>query len=128
MPKFNSDSARIAGSKSSRKGVPNKATSETRSRLDLLVSENFDRYQEELNSLNGKDYVQAYHQMLEYVLPKLQRVETSTSLDIDEMNEKQLNQVIESIIDLDEKTVNILDLGSGIEPKNLPSWMDEGKE
>ena len=112
--KFNSESARKAGSKSSRKGVPNKKGMETRSRLDLLVSENFDRYQQELNSLNGKDYVQAYHQMLEYVLPKLQRVETSSSLDIDELNETQLNQVVDAILHSGEA--------------NLPEWMDEGKE
>lgn len=126
--KFTSESARKAGQKSSRKGVPNKKGIETRSRLDLLVSENFERYQQELDSLIGKDYVQAYHQMLEYVLPKLQRVETSNSLDIDEMNDKQLNQVIDAILDIDEAKMKEIDRVKGLEPVNLPSWLSDGKE
>lgn len=114
--KFTPETARKAGSRSTRKGVPNKATAETRTRLDTLVSEQFEKYKGELEELTGKEYITAYHQLLEYVLPKLQRVETSSSLDLDSLTEKQLDQVIEAVLESSDNSVNVLNLGSGINP------------
>lgn len=111
---FTKDSARLAGAKSSRKGIPNKATSSIRDSIQSLVDSKFEQYQDELDKLDGKDYVQAYHQLLEYVLPKLQRVESSHNFgELDSLTESQLDQVL---ISLDLKR-----------NPQLPSWIDEGK-
>lgn len=95
---FNSDSAKKAGAKSSRKGVPNRTTSAVRSRVHDLVDGNFKRYVNELDKLEGKDYVSAFHQLMEYTLPKLQRIEGEMTSSIDGLSDPQVSKVAEALI------------------------------
>lgn len=92
---FTPETAKKAGSVSSRKGVPNKATATIRTQISSIINDNTQKYIDELGKLEGKDFVQAFHSLLEYSLPKLQRVETNQQPD--------LTQVI-------------LNLGNGIKP------------
>ena len=55
-------------------GTPNKVTKDIRSRLAEFIEGNFDTYCEKMNELDGRDYVRAYNDMCQYVLPKLQSV------------------------------------------------------
>ena len=80
MP-FTSETAKQAGRKSKRKGVLNKTTTEIRERFSLIVDGNIEKYQYELEKLEGKEFILAFNQVLEFALPKLQRIEQKTELE-----------------------------------------------
>ncbi|MGB0431884.1 MAG: hypothetical protein ACPGLV_15525 [Bacteroidia bacterium] len=80
MP-FTSETAKEAGRKSKRKGVPNKTTSEIRERFSAIIDGNIIKYQQELEKLEGKEFILAFNQVLEFALPKLQRIEQKTELE-----------------------------------------------
>lgn len=80
---FTSESAKRAGKKSTRKGVPNKATSELRKRVNDFLDGNWDKLLNDIDKLEPKDRIETYLKIMEYGLPKLQRtimeVESQTS-------------------------------------------------
>lgn len=57
-----------------KKGTPNKITKDIRSRIAEFIEGNFETYCEKMKDLDGRDYVRAYNDMCQYVLPKLQSV------------------------------------------------------
>ena len=61
----------------SRKGVPNKKTSQWEAFSQYCVEGGLERFERELNTLEGKDYVNAFINLLEFHKPKLNR----TTLD-----------------------------------------------
>lgn len=87
MP-FTSETAKEAGRKSKRKGVPNKTTSEIRERFSVIIDGNINKYQKELEKLEGKEFISAFNQVLEFALPKLQRVESKIETDVSEPSDK----------------------------------------
>lgn len=57
-----------------KKGTPNKITKDIRGRIAEFIEGNFETYCEKMKDLDGRDYVRAYNDMCQYVLPKLQSV------------------------------------------------------
>ena len=77
-------------------GTPNKVTTALRERVDLLIDNNFERLQDDIDSLEPKERVDAILKLLEFTLPKLQRVDMETvekknieSIDISKLTDKQ---------------------------------------
>lgn len=61
------------------KGTPNKRTQQWELFIQFSLEGGLKKFQEELNKLSGKDYVNAFLNLLEFHKPKLQR----TTLDTD---------------------------------------------
>jgi len=61
------------------KGVPNKVSQNTRELITSIIDSNLDRFQEDLNSLQPRDRVNAILQLLKFNLPTLKAVEVSTT-------------------------------------------------
>jgi hypothetical protein len=78
-------------------GRPQGAVSQKRLLIDnfvnIIIEEGTDRFNQELNSLEGKDFVQSYLTLLEYARPKLAR----TTLEGDANNPIQAKIVFEEI-------------------------------
>lgn len=70
----NRELASRAGKLSSRKGIPNKATSEVRKAFQLLVENNLERLQNDLDELEPKDRIKFILDMARFILPTLQAV------------------------------------------------------
>ncbi len=68
------------------KGTPNKVTRRTRELFSAILIDNQERVQEELDKLEGKDFITVYIEMAEFVLPKRSRVEH----DVDEETKQVL--------------------------------------
>lgn len=79
------------------KGTSNKLTSKTREQLAILLDGGYKKLQDELNKLEGKEYVSAYTNLLPYVVPRLQ----NTSLDInpEDLSDEQLDYIIQTIME-----------------------------
>jgi hypothetical protein len=54
---------------------PNKKTLETRALIQHVLDLNQEKLIQELSALDGKDFIQAYTNLFEYVVPKLARQE-----------------------------------------------------
>ena len=80
MP-YNKETASISGQKSSRKGTPNKVTSEHRQLIDKLISCP-DDLEKDLRELSPKDRMDSIIKLLEYTTPKLARKESIHSGDV----------------------------------------------
>ena len=63
------------GVKSSRKGVPNKATSELRNRVKMIIEDNVERLQSDLDNVEPKERLNFLIQLLNFALPKLKAME-----------------------------------------------------
>lgn len=74
----NRELASKAGKKSSRAGVPNRATAEVREYFKLLIQGNLERMQSDLDSLEPKDRLQILIQLSKFVLPQLQAIGLET--------------------------------------------------
>lgn len=88
----NRDLASKAGKKSSRAGVPNRATAEVREYFKLLIQGNLERMQSDLDSLEPKDRLQIILQLSKFVLPQLQAV------GINDLRDKQ--DLVPTIIEI----------------------------
>lgn len=133
MP-FNSDTAKKAGQKSKRKGIPNKTTSEIRERFSAIIDGNIEKYQKELEKLEGREFVSAFNQALEFALPKLQRIEQKTELEQnnvilnlgegqeDELTEEQAERIRRAI---EEKEILPTDTREMIETKLFVRDLEE---
>jgi len=51
-------------------GSKNKITKELKDTIKKLLEGNYDKFESELNQLSGKQYVDIYIRMLEYIIPK----------------------------------------------------------
>ena len=79
--RFTSETAAEAGKRSSREGVPNAHTSESRETVKMIIEGNWKKLKEELEKLEGKDYVNSVIKLLEFHLPKLNKVEVKDDLE-----------------------------------------------
>lgn len=73
--------ASMAGSKSSRAGVPNKANQDVRKAFQLLIENNLDRLQMDLDALRPADRLRIILELARFVIPQLQSVSLSDLQD-----------------------------------------------
>lgn len=92
MPKFEN------GNPGKPKGAKNKSTSLMRDRIQALFEDNFDKIQEDLESLEAKDRLKFLTDLMPYLMPKLQSTTYSQKLDLDSMSEEDLDLVINRIV------------------------------
>lgn len=96
---FNSKTAKQAGSKSSRKGIPNSVTPEMKGFYSALLIGQQSKIEKELGKLTGKDYLGAILKLSEFVVPKMrdikQEIDVSRLSDseVDELLDKALNRL-----------------------------------
>ena len=64
------------------KGTPNKIDSDTKQFLNDIVSNNQDKIEQELDKLDGKAYLDAVFNLIEYIQPKLSRTEVKAEVEI----------------------------------------------
>lgn len=76
---FNSTTARQAGSKSSRRGTPNRATTDLRQVVAQLLEDNAEAIVRDLKALEPAARVAAWTKLLEFTLPKLSRQQSEHS-------------------------------------------------
>jgi hypothetical protein len=63
------------------KGQPNKKTLVLDSFAQTIVDGGMEKFQQELNKLEGRDYVAYFLSLFEYVKPKLSRTEVKAEVD-----------------------------------------------
>jgi hypothetical protein len=73
------------------KGSLNKITAPIKELLAEYSQANWERFQVEINRLEGIDYVKTYLALLEYVTPKLQRITLPTELYEEPRNTDRLS-------------------------------------
>ena len=74
------------------KGVKNHTTKELKEFINELLKDNYSTFIDHLNSLNSKDYVNTYVQLLKYNLPTLKATE------VKEIKENLPNEITFEII------------------------------
>ncbi len=60
------------------KGKPNKTTAEIKEIINQLVSNNIDKLQTDINSLEPKERIKVICFLINYVVPKLQNIHAET--------------------------------------------------
>lgn len=100
---FNKKSASKAGSKSSRKGIPNKTNLELREKIREMIENNWGRLQNDIDELSPKERVNSMFRILEYSLPKFSRFEAENITSIEDILLLSLDDRKKRIIELREK-------------------------
>ena len=80
----NKEFASMAGKLGTRRGVPNKASSQVREAFKQLVESNLPQMQSDLDSLEPKERIKFMLDMAKLILPQLQ------SISIDDLREKEV--------------------------------------
>lgn len=62
------------------KGTPNKVKSQTKKFLEQLIEDQQDKIKQELENLEGKAYLDAVGNLMEYSQPKLSRTEAKVEV------------------------------------------------
>ena len=76
------------------KGAISKVSRTLKERLSAAIEEDFDMIIQEVRTLEGKEKVQAYIKLMEFVLPKQKYIEQTET--------RQVNIPIEAWLDLDK--------------------------
>lgn len=92
MPKFET------GNPGKPKGAKNKSTGQIRERIQSLFDDNFDKIQEDLESLEAKDRLKFLTDLMPYLMPKLQSTTYSQKIDLNSMTEEDLDLLINRIV------------------------------
>jgi hypothetical protein len=74
----NKELARKAGMKSTRAGITDKVTAETRLRFQMLVDDLYPQVIEDLTALEPKERVKAFIELAKFVLPRLNAIDITT--------------------------------------------------
>jgi hypothetical protein len=80
------------------KGAVNKSTLAMKDRIQSLFDGNFDKIQEDLESLEAKDRLKFITDLMPYLMPKLQSTTHSQKIDLESMEEKDLDILIDRIM------------------------------
>ena len=80
------------------KGAVNKSTLLMKDRIQSLFDNNFEKIQEDLESLEAKDRLKFMTDLMPYLMPKLQSTSYSQSIDLDGMTEQDLDILINRIV------------------------------
>jgi hypothetical protein len=89
------------GTRSSRKGVENKTTTEVKNKFRLLIEDNLEKLQTDLNTMKSVERFNAVMQLAKYVIPTLKAVEVEASVN-NEVN----SELVERLLKIDEATFN----------------------
>lgn len=82
MKEYTGDNGKFKkGNPGRKKGSKSEKTKQWEVLGESIMNEHTERFNEELNKLQGKDFIQAYTQVLEYFKPKLQRTELKGELE-----------------------------------------------
>lgn len=80
------------------KGAKNKSTLLMRDRIQVLFDANFKTIQDDLEALDPKDRVKFLTDLMPYLMPKLQSTTYSQKVDLDSMEERDIDILIERIL------------------------------
>lgn len=75
---LNKELAKQAGKKSSRAGISDKVTAETRARFQMLVEDLYPQVVKDLKALEPKERVKAFIELAKFILPRLNSVDITT--------------------------------------------------
>lgn len=78
MTKLTTTRARELGKKSSRKGIPNKATAEVREMFKDFLNDNWHTIQSDLNKLEPYERIKILLEFSKFVIPTLKSTELKT--------------------------------------------------
>jgi len=92
---FNKETASKAGKKSSRKGSPNKSVRDLRELLKTLLDDTYEQIIEDLKELEPKDRINAYIKLIEYAIPKMQKVEQT--IDVSTLTDEQVDELFKRL-------------------------------
>lgn len=79
------------------KGSQNKASGQLRTLISNFLEKNFPVVEREFASLEAKDKIKYFIDLLQYSLPKLQSV--STEIDIEKLSDEQLDELYNKIME-----------------------------
>ncbi len=103
------EQAKELGKKSSRKGVPNKSTTEIREAFNQLISSKLpelSNWLDEVASENPEKALDIIVKFSDFVIPKLQRTEIQAEISIDNLlklsPEKRKERIIELKVKIEE--------------------------
>ncbi|WP_224489564.1 hypothetical protein [Robertkochia flava] len=105
MP-FTSKTAKAAGAKSSRKGVPNKTTDEVREAFKNLIASkipDLDRWLEEVAKKNPERALEIIVKFSDFIVPKLQRIDTTNQHIVEDLGSLSLPEINARIAELKKK-------------------------
>lgn len=97
-----------------KKGTPNKDTKELREKISDLIDNNFDSIQSDMDSLTPEKRLDFLAKLFEYSLPKLNRTELDTGVNLSDMKPFNIRDIYK--IEGDEE--------SGHAQKNLIKFED----
>jgi hypothetical protein len=80
------------------KGAVNKSTLIMKDRIQSLFDDNFEKIQVDLESLEAKDRLKFMTDLMPYLIPKLQSTTHSQKIDLESMEEKDLDILIDRIM------------------------------
>ncbi|GAB4007159.1 hypothetical protein GCM10028808_10510 [Spirosoma migulaei] len=75
-------------------GSTNKATTDIKTKIAVLIDEQFDAIKGDLETLDPKERVTAYLKFLEYVLPK----QREQKIDFASLSEEQIDELLEKAL------------------------------
>ena len=80
-------------------GVPNKVTANLKDRVNLLIENNFNKFQSDLDNIEPKDRLSIMLKLMEYVLPK----QKETKIDFSNLSDAEIDELINRITKNDEE-------------------------
>jgi len=99
MP-FNSKSASKAGKKSSRKGVPNKATKKAKTFLIEFLEDDQPTAIEDWTNLDPRERWNIRTKLYDYVTPKMSR--TDMHIDVSKLSDEEVNELLTRALEMAE--------------------------
>ena len=73
------------------RGVPNKITADIKTRIAQIVDKGFGKIESDLEALEGKQRIEVYLRLLEFIVPKAPR---ETKIDISSLSDVQVEELI----------------------------------
>jgi len=96
------------------KGVPNKATSEIKEKVQKLIDSNIDSIENDIKNLEPKDRAVIFERYLQYAIPKQQSISVEAQINAEyEALERLLNNLSDEAIDkIAEKLIKLNNLNN----------------
>jgi len=85
------------------KGSPNRTTAEMKELINRFLSDNLENLQKEFDRLEPKDKLYFIEKIMKYVLP--QQSSTVEEIDVSKLEEAELDNLINRIIEKEDKNV-----------------------